>query len=88
MPKGNGVAKKTSAIPKDIKDVSDATKRAASDSVEALRDAATQYVDYGRQRVLDLEQSVESRIQEQPLKALLIAAGIGFFLGAVLVRRR
>jgi ElaB/YqjD/DUF883 family membrane-anchored ribosome-binding protein len=59
----------------------------AGDSVEALRDAANEYLDEGRARIRDLGDTVHSRIQEQPMTSILVATAVGFLLGVLWVRR-
>ena len=81
------VADRASAITKDFHEVGDAAKRIATDSVEALRETANQYLDQGRSRARELGDSVQTRVQEKPVKSLLIAAGLGFLLGALWIRR-
>ena len=58
-------------------------KDAATQRYSELRDQATQYYNDGRQRATEWEQGVERYIQEQPLKAVLMAAGAGLLLGMI-----
>ena len=85
--KRDDVAEQASTIARDLHEVGNATRRMANDSVEALRDSANQYLDEGRVRVRELSESMQHRVQEQPMKSVLIAAGIGFLLGVLWVRR-
>ena len=41
----------------------------------------------GREKVRQVEQSIEQYIREQPLKSMLIAAGVGLVLGRFWMRR-
>ena len=59
----------------------------ASNGVDALRETANKYLDEGRTRVRELGETVQSRVQEQPMKSILIATAVGFLLG-ILWRRR
>ena len=53
----------------------------ASEKYEQLRDQASEYYDMGRQRAEQLEGDLENYVREQPVKSLLIAAGVGLLLG-------
>lgn len=81
------IADRASTITKDFHEVGDAAKRIATDSVDALRETANQYLDEGRSRARHLGDNVQAKVQEQPVKSLLIAAGLGFLLGAIWIRR-
>jgi len=59
----------------------------ASEKMGELRDSASEYYERGRDRMYEAEQTVEDYIREQPLKSVLIAAGVGFVLGACYLRR-
>jgi ElaB/YqjD/DUF883 family membrane-anchored ribosome-binding protein len=87
-PKGNGIARQASVISKDLQDIGDATKKMATEGVHVLRQTAGEYVDRGRTRVREFEESIESRVKERPVKSLLVAAGIGFLMGAFFSRRK
>ena len=48
---------------------------------EELRDQASEYYEQGRRRAMEMEQGLEQYVQEKPIQALLIAAGVGMLLG-------
>jgi ElaB/YqjD/DUF883 family membrane-anchored ribosome-binding protein len=81
------LADRAATIAKDVQEVGDAAKRVAADGVDAIRETAHQYLAEGQSRVRHLGGSIQERVQDQPVKALLIAAGIGFLLGAIWIRR-
>ena len=85
--KREDVTEQASTIARDLQDVGAATKRMASDSVEALRETANQYLDQGRTRVREMSDTMQHRVQEQPVKSILIASALGFLLGALWMRR-
>jgi len=62
--------------------------RVAQEQFEDLRHKATEYYEQGRERVQQLGSDLGQRIRERPLEAILIAAGVGFLLGAIWHRRR
>src|SRR5262245_10907720 len=84
----------TARVDDAVGEVMDSARRLGSeaghmvrDQVEGLRDTAAGYVEQGRRKAIEVEGSVESRIREQPLQAVLLAAGIGFALGFLFTRR-
>jgi ElaB/YqjD/DUF883 family membrane-anchored ribosome-binding protein len=58
-----------------------------ADSIDSLRDRATQYVDQGRERAAELAETVEETIHDRPVAAILAAAAVGFLLGCFMSRR-
>jgi ElaB/YqjD/DUF883 family membrane-anchored ribosome-binding protein len=60
---------------------------AAHDAMDQVRDSAAEIYSEGRERVRGATASVEQCIRDQPLRSLLVAAGIGCLLGALWVRR-
>jgi len=52
-----------------------------------LRDSATEYYEAGRDRAIDFEHSLETRIREKPLNSVMIAAGVGMVVGILWMRR-
>lgn len=55
----------------------------ASQYYEQGRDRAVEYYEQGRQRAMEMEQNLENYIREQPVKSVLIAAGVGCLLGFI-----
>jgi ElaB/YqjD/DUF883 family membrane-anchored ribosome-binding protein len=82
----NEIAGRVSTISKDLQDVKSATRQMATDGVEALRATTDQFIDEGRARVRQWGDSVASRVQDQPVKALLVAAAFGFLVGMFMRR--
>jgi ElaB/YqjD/DUF883 family membrane-anchored ribosome-binding protein len=81
------IADRTATVARDMQQIGDAARKMADHSVTAVRDTAKQYLDEGRSRLEHLGDDVQSRVAEQPIKALLVAAGIGFLIGAIWTRR-
>jgi ElaB/YqjD/DUF883 family membrane-anchored ribosome-binding protein len=54
---------------------------AASEKLHEVRDKAQKYYDAGRDTAEQWEQSIEGYVQEKPLQAVLIAAGVGLLVG-------
>lgn len=53
-----------------------------------LRAKASSIVEHGREHAVHARQTLDERVRAEPVKALLIAAGIGAAVGAFFVRRR
>jgi len=70
-----------SQVQQNIRDMGNQVRDAAQDKFDQLRDQASEYYEQGRERAREWEQSLESYVQEQPMKALLIAAGVGALIG-------
>jgi ElaB/YqjD/DUF883 family membrane-anchored ribosome-binding protein len=85
--KREDVAEQASMIAKDLQEVGNATRRMATDSVDAIRETANQYLDEGRNRVRELGETVQHRVQDQPMTSILVATAVGFLLGVLWVRR-
>jgi ElaB/YqjD/DUF883 family membrane-anchored ribosome-binding protein len=85
--KRSDVTEQASTIAKDLQEVGASAKRMATDSVETLRETANEYLDQGRARVRELGDTVQTRIQEQPMTSILVATAVGFLLGVLWVRR-
>lgn len=61
-------------------------KDSASEYYQQGREKAQEYYEQGRQKAMELEQNLEDYVREQPLKSVMIAAGVGLLLG-ILWRR-
>ncbi len=59
----------------------------AQESLAAVKESASGYIEEGREKVQSLGRTVERQVRRWPLSALLVAAGFGFLLGVLLVRR-
>ncbi|MGE3317379.1 MAG: hypothetical protein AB7O26_19865 [Planctomycetaceae bacterium] len=75
------------AVMEGLHDVGRAARRVANDGVAQARDAAMEYVEQGKARVREASDSMQTHVQNEPMKSLLIAAAAGFFLGAIWTRR-
>jgi len=61
-------------------------KDSANEYYQQGREKAQEYYEQGRQKAMELEQNLEDYVREQPIKSVMIAAGIGLLLG-ILWRR-
>ena len=69
-----GLREKAGEMAGDIRD-------AAAEKYQNVRDAAERGYEQGREKVQEWQHDLEDYIQAQPVKALLIAAGVGMVLG-------
>ena len=77
---------KAQQVGQEIKEMGSQVRDVAREQYENLRTQASEYYDQGRQMVNEYQQTLENYVQEQPVKSLLIAAGVGMLLG-ILWRR-
>ena len=61
----------------------DSIKQAATEQYEHAKDTAGEYYNQGRDTVQQWQNDLESYVQEKPVKALLIAAGVGMLFGVI-----
>ena len=54
---------------------------------EALRQSAREYLTKGKEKAMELEEGFEGMVQEHPIRSILIAAGVGALIGALICRR-
>lgn len=89
---------KAADLKHDVEALGATARQAAHEHASTVRDAAGhlyeegreragQLYDEGRQRAQRFERTVENQVRERPLQAVLVAAGVGFILGALCVRR-
>ncbi|HKD36072.1 MAG TPA: hypothetical protein VKB78_04705 [Pirellulales bacterium] len=75
---------------RDVRDTVQQMGSSAKDMAQAgwenARDTASEYLDRGREKALELGESLEIQIRSRPIRSLLIAAGIGFLAGMLLKR--
>jgi ElaB/YqjD/DUF883 family membrane-anchored ribosome-binding protein len=74
---------KVSETGHNIAEIGHIAKRAATDKIRSLKRAAYSSVEEGKDKLLALEGRLEGRIKRQPMKSVLIAAGIGLAMGLI-----
>jgi ElaB/YqjD/DUF883 family membrane-anchored ribosome-binding protein len=70
-----------SQISSQAREQLDNLKTSASEYYQQGRDRMQEYYDQGRDKAMEFEQNLEAYVREQPVKSLLIAAGVGCLLG-------
>jgi ElaB/YqjD/DUF883 family membrane-anchored ribosome-binding protein len=81
----SGVA---SAIAQGVSDAGQAARRYANEGMERARDTAAEYWEQGRAKAEEVTETVQTRVRENPMAAVLIAAGVGFLIGMACSSRR
>jgi ElaB/YqjD/DUF883 family membrane-anchored ribosome-binding protein len=71
----------------NIRDMGGDVRDVAREQVSHIKDKAADYYEQGRKKARRWERGFEDYVAEQPVKSLLVAAGVGFVL-ALLWRRR
>jgi ElaB/YqjD/DUF883 family membrane-anchored ribosome-binding protein len=80
-PTAESVSQAADRVRDKAAEVSQHLKDVASEKYDEVRDKAAQAYNQGREKAEQWEQSLESYVQEKPLQAVLLAAGIGLLLG-------
>ncbi len=78
---------KARTVTQDIEELGGMARKTAQEKVEQLRASASEYCEEGRDKVQQVEHSFAQYVREQPLKSVLIAAGVGLVLGRLWMRR-
>ena len=68
-------------VGQQLRDMGGQVKDAAKEQYNNLRDKASDYYSQGKETVEQYTDTVEQYIQDQPIKAVLIAAGVGLVIG-------
>jgi ElaB/YqjD/DUF883 family membrane-anchored ribosome-binding protein len=78
--------KPAQTVGEDLKELGSRASEMAQEKLEQVKAGAAELAEEGRERVQEMERSVERYIAEHPVKAMLIAAGVGLVVGRVLLR--
>jgi ElaB/YqjD/DUF883 family membrane-anchored ribosome-binding protein len=84
---GKKLRRQAAQVGDHLQEMGTIARHAAQDRVDGLRDAAAEYYERGLDKMQEMEHSVEGYICNQPVKSVLIAAGLGLFVGRFLMRR-
>jgi ElaB/YqjD/DUF883 family membrane-anchored ribosome-binding protein len=78
---GAQIREKASEIGQSVREIGSQVKGMAHEQVGHLRDRAQDYYQQGREKADEWRHDLESYVREQPMKSLLMAAGVGLLLG-------
>ncbi len=70
-----------STIKKDVEQLGKDVKNVADESVAYVKENFSNYYEKGQEMIQNAEQTLEGQIRKHPLRALLIAAGVGLAVG-------
>ncbi len=74
-------------VSNDLKEIGGIVRDAAQEKLGQARENATEYLQQGRDTVHGVVGTFEQYVREQPVKSVLIAAGIGLLFGRFWMRR-
>jgi ElaB/YqjD/DUF883 family membrane-anchored ribosome-binding protein len=78
---GAQIRETASQVGQNLRDMGGQVRDAAKEQYDHLRQQATDYYEQGRNMAHEWENQLENYVQEQPVKALMIAAGVGLLVG-------
>jgi len=73
--------------PGTVREMGERIRETAEDTLRRVQEAAPEYYEQGREKLSEITAEVEDYIRREPLKAALIAAGVGLCVGLCLMRR-
>lgn len=84
---GTDLRDQVRVLGEDLRELGRLTKTALGQKVEATKTAAHEAIGSARDKAAEYRDHVSDLTREQPIKAILIAAGVGAVLGLILGRR-
>jgi ElaB/YqjD/DUF883 family membrane-anchored ribosome-binding protein len=74
-------------VTKELQQMGNTAGDAVRENLGQLQDEASEYYEQGRDQAYQAKHTFEQFIKDHPLKSILIAAGVGVFLGRFWIRR-
>jgi ElaB/YqjD/DUF883 family membrane-anchored ribosome-binding protein len=84
---GKQLRDQTAAVKEDLSKLAQLTRDASQEKLAKAKEAASEYLEKGKQKVGEVEDSMVRYVREKPIKSVLLAAGAGALLGFLLSRR-
>lgn len=81
--KARQVGESTRQVGQQVRELGATARQAASETYDQVRGQAQDYYEQGKQKLGEYQGELETYVREQPIKALLIAAGIGLLVGVI-----
>jgi ElaB/YqjD/DUF883 family membrane-anchored ribosome-binding protein len=78
---------KAGDMKSSLQEMGSSAKQIAQEQFQGVRDTMAGYYEQGRDRAMELEHSLENRIREKPITSLAVAAGLGFLIGMLWMRK-
>lgn len=72
---------------KTAKELGGMAKDAAKETNGHMKESVSERIEAGQEKLEEVGQSIEQSIRENPLKFILIAAGVGVVIGRFFMRR-
>jgi len=80
-------SKRPRTVVQDFKELGGMAREMAQEKVDQVQAGAADCAKEGSEKIRQAEHSIEQYIREQPVKSMLIAAGVGLVLGRFWMRR-
>lgn len=74
-------------LSNDLQAMSGTARDAAKEQIGQMGENVSEMYEQGREKAHDVQRTLEQFILDQPLKSLLIAAGVGLLFGRFWMRR-
>jgi ElaB/YqjD/DUF883 family membrane-anchored ribosome-binding protein len=81
------LAEQSGRVMSEVQELGRTALETASEAAAHLRDSGREAFAHGKERVVEAKGNFEHVVSANPLKSVLIAAGVGIALGLVLSRR-
>lgn len=75
------LGEQATVVTKDIQEMGGIVRDAAQEKLGQLREQASGYCQQGQDQFQGVVTAFEQSVRQQPLKSVLIAAGVGLLLG-------
>jgi ElaB/YqjD/DUF883 family membrane-anchored ribosome-binding protein len=74
-------------VTSDLQEMGSIAGDVVHENLGQIRDTASEYFERQRDEVQRVEQTLESYIKDRPFQSIIIAAGVGLFVGRLWSRR-
>jgi len=83
----NAPSKPVRTLGQDFRELGGMAKEMAQEKMEQVQAGAADYAKEGREKIQEVERTIEQYIRQRPVKSMLIAAGVGLVFGRFWMRR-
>ena len=78
---GHQLGRQAGVVAHDIQDLGGVMRDVAREKLGHMRQIASDYSGQGRKKAVKIEQNFAESIRENPIRSMLIAAGVGLLVG-------